>query len=101
MNRYPLWKYLIIAAALLIGLIYTLPNFFGEAPAVQLSSGKATLKLDSSAVAPVQAPRQQAPHHAEIEEFAGNGGRARVEGLCASMVSVGARAPTGFENELL
>ena len=34
MNRYPLWKYLIIAFALAVGLLYTLPNFFGEAPAV-------------------------------------------------------------------
>ena len=50
MNRYPWWKYLIIAVALLVGLIYSLPNLFGEAPAVQLSSGKATLKLDQSAV---------------------------------------------------
>ena len=50
MNRYPWWKYLIIAVALLIGLVYSLPNVFGEAPAVQLSSGKATLKLDASAV---------------------------------------------------
>ena len=42
MNRYPAWKYAILLVALLIGLIYTLPNFFGEAPAVQVSSGKAT-----------------------------------------------------------
>ena len=46
MNRYPLWKYIIVAFALVIGLIYTLPNFFGEAPAVQVSSTKATLKVD-------------------------------------------------------
>ncbi|MBV8125568.1 MAG: hypothetical protein JO370_16010, partial [Paucibacter sp.] len=43
MNRYPLWKYATLVFALLIGLIYTLPNFFGEAPAVQVSSGKATV----------------------------------------------------------
>ena len=48
MNRYPAWKYAILVIALLIGLIYTMPNFFGEAPAVQVSSGKATLKLDSA-----------------------------------------------------
>jgi preprotein translocase subunit SecD len=46
MNRYPLWKYVIVAAALLFGLVYTLPNFFGESPAVQVSSAKATLKID-------------------------------------------------------
>ena len=46
MNRYPLWKYLTVAFALLFGLVYTLPNFFGESPAVQVSSAKATLKVD-------------------------------------------------------
>ncbi len=46
MNRYPLWKYVIVAFALMTGLIYTLPNFFGESPAVQISSAKATLKID-------------------------------------------------------
>ena len=47
MNRYPLWKNLLIGLVLLWGLIYTLPNFYGEVPAVQVSSGKATLKLDA------------------------------------------------------
>jgi preprotein translocase subunit SecD len=46
MNRYPLWKYITIAVALLIGLIYTLPNFYPEAPAVQVSSSKAAVKVD-------------------------------------------------------
>ncbi|WP_341645797.1 protein translocase subunit SecD [Thauera sp. SDU_THAU2] len=46
MNRYPLWKNLMIGLVLLWGLIYTLPNFYGEVPAVQVSSAKATLKLD-------------------------------------------------------
>jgi preprotein translocase subunit SecD len=47
MNRYPLWKYLVIALALVFGLLYTLPNFFGEAPAVQISSIKAAVKIDT------------------------------------------------------
>ena len=47
MNRYPLWKYLIIAFVVVIATLYTLPNFFGEAPAVQVSSGKATNKVDA------------------------------------------------------
>ena len=46
MNRYPLWKYVIVAFALLTGFVYTLPNFFGESPAVQVSTAKATLKTD-------------------------------------------------------
>ncbi len=48
MNRYPVWKYVILVIALLLGVIYTLPNFFGEAPAVQVSSAKATIKVDTS-----------------------------------------------------
>src|SRR6478672_10921944 len=54
MNRYPAWKYVIIVIALLIGAIYTLPNFFGEAPAVQVSSAKATVKVDSTTQAKVE-----------------------------------------------
>ena len=48
MNRYPLWKYVIIGVALLIGVLYTLPNFFGEDPAVQVSAGKAGVRVDAS-----------------------------------------------------
>ena len=53
MNRYPWWKYLILALAVVIGALYTLPNFFGEAPAVQVSSGKATVKVESELLARV------------------------------------------------
>ena len=48
MNRYPIWKYTIILIALVVGFLYTLPNFFGEAPAVQVSSAKVTIKVDAS-----------------------------------------------------
>ncbi len=47
MNRYPLWKYLVIIVAILLGIIYTLPNFFGESPAVQISSVRSTVKVDT------------------------------------------------------
>ncbi len=47
MNRYPLWKYLVIIATILFGIIYTLPNFFGESPAVQISSVRSTVKVDT------------------------------------------------------
>jgi len=48
MNRYPVWKYTIIVIVLLVGLIYALPNFFGEAPAVQVSAAKTTVKVDAA-----------------------------------------------------
>lgn len=48
MNRYPVWKYAIILIALLVGSLYTLPNFFGEAPAVQVSAAKSSVKVDTA-----------------------------------------------------
>jgi len=55
MNRYPLWKYLVIGVALLIGFVYTLPNFFPEVPAVQVSTSKATVKIDNALLVQVEA----------------------------------------------
>lgn len=55
MNRYPLWKYAIIVIALLVGSIYTLPNFYGEAPAVQVSAAKSSVKVDLAVQERVQA----------------------------------------------
>jgi len=46
-NRYPTWGYALIALAVIAAFLYTLPNFFGESPAVQVSSGKATVKVDN------------------------------------------------------
>ncbi len=54
MNRYPLWLYVTIAVALALGVLYTLPNFFGEAPAVQVSPARATLNMDNSALGRVE-----------------------------------------------
>jgi preprotein translocase subunit SecD len=39
-NRFPTWKYALVAIVVALGLIYTLPNFFGESPAVQVSSAQ-------------------------------------------------------------
>ncbi len=60
MNRYPLWKYVLIAVALTIGLLYTLPNFFGEVPAVQISPAKATAKIDETLLSRVDQALSQA-----------------------------------------
>jgi len=53
MNRFPIWKYAILAVALVIGILYTVPNFFGEAPAVQVSSGKPAVRIDAGVQARV------------------------------------------------
>jgi preprotein translocase subunit SecD len=54
MNRYPVWVYATVAVALLLGLLYTLPNLFGEAPAVQVSPARATVKVDTAALGRVE-----------------------------------------------
>jgi len=77
MNRYPLWKYLLLAIALVVGLLYTLPNFFGEAPAVQVSSGKATLKLDAGVVPRIESALSGAGISADFVQFEGNSAKAR------------------------
>jgi preprotein translocase subunit SecD len=63
-NRYPVWKYVVIAVAVAFGLIYTLPNFFGELPAVQVSSAKATVKVDDAVLRRVESALSsaQVPH---------------------------------------
>ncbi len=48
MNRFPAWKYALIGVTIAAALLFTLPNFFGEAPAVQVSSNKATVKVDAA-----------------------------------------------------
>ena len=78
MNRYPWWKYLILALALVIGLLYTLPNLYGEAPAVQVSSGKATLKLDASLVPRIEKVLAAASLKPDFVQFEGNSVKARL-----------------------
>jgi preprotein translocase subunit SecD len=77
MNRYPWWKYAILGIALLVGLIFTLPNFFGEAPAVQVSSAKATLKLDSGTAQRVEQVLKDASLKPDFVVFEGNSVKAR------------------------
>jgi preprotein translocase subunit SecD len=53
MNRYPIWKYILILAAVLLGLLYTAPNYFADSPALQVTTGKATVKVNSDTAAKV------------------------------------------------
>ncbi|WP_374438442.1 protein translocase subunit SecD [Inhella sp.] len=77
MNRYPFWKYLVLVAALMIGVIYTLPNWFGEAPAVQISSGRATVKVTEEVRARVAQALSSAGIASDFVQFEGNSVRAR------------------------
>src|SRR5690606_30275252 len=54
LNRYPVWKYLMIVFALLLGALYTAPNYFGETPALQVTSGRSTLNITSASTTLVE-----------------------------------------------
>lgn len=79
MNRYPVWKYAILVIALLVGVLYTLPNFFGEAPAVQVSSAKATVKVDAAVLERVQAALDAAQLKPDVLRLEGTSVRARFD----------------------
>ena len=79
MNRYPVWKYAIIVVALLVGILYTLPNFFGEAPAVQVSSAKATVKVDAAVLQRVQDALSAAGVAPDLIALEGTSVRARFD----------------------
>jgi len=79
MNRYPLWKYAIIVIALLVGAIYALPNLFGEAPAVQVSAAKATVRVDTGTVTRVEQALSAASIAPSALSLEGGSVRARFE----------------------
>ncbi|HBA09748.1 protein translocase subunit SecD [Methylotenera mobilis] len=59
MNRYPLWKNIFVVFMILMGLIYTIPNMFGESPAIQVTPAKSTSKVDPALLAQVEQILQQ------------------------------------------
>lgn len=79
MNRYPVWKYAILVIVLLVGVLYTLPNFFGEAPAVQVSSAKATIKVDAAMQERVQEVLKAAGVTPDFVTLEGTSVRARFD----------------------
>ena len=54
MNRFPAWKYALIGVTIALAFLFTLPNFFGEAPAVQVSSNRTTVKVDAVLLARIE-----------------------------------------------
>ena len=79
MNRYPVWKYAILVVAFLVGVLYTLPNFFGEAPAVQVSAGKATVKVDTATLGRVEQALTAATLQPQSISLEGSSIRVRVD----------------------
>lgn len=82
MNRYPVWKYAILVIVLLVGTLYTLPNFFGEAPAVQVSSAKpSAVKVDSSVLQRVEEALKAANITPVSVSLEGNSVRAQLDSV--------------------
>jgi len=77
MNRYPLWKYVLIALAIAVGGLYALPNLFGEAPAVQVSVAKTGMRLDAASTERVEAALKAANIAADSVRLDGNSIKAR------------------------
>jgi preprotein translocase subunit SecD len=77
MNRYPIWKYAIIMIAFVVGVLYTLPNFFGEAPAVQVSAAKVAFKVDASTQVRVEEALKTAGITADVITLEGSSIKAR------------------------
>jgi preprotein translocase subunit SecD len=72
MNRFPLWKYILIGIVLVVSFIYTLPNFYGEVPAVQVSPVKSTEKADEALLRQAQAAVQAAAVKSDSAFIDGN-----------------------------
>jgi preprotein translocase subunit SecD len=60
MNRYPLWKYIILAVAVGIGFLYSLPNYFPQVPALQIGTNKANVKIDNALMEKAEAALKEA-----------------------------------------
>ncbi|EZH79931.1 preprotein translocase subunit SecD [Ectopseudomonas composti] len=50
LNKYPLWKYLLILSVLAIGLVYSIPNLYPDDPAVQISGASSALSIEQTDV---------------------------------------------------
>ncbi|AOY01963.1 protein translocase subunit SecD [Jeongeupia sp. USM3] len=85
MNRYPLWKFVLIAVALVAAFFYTLPNFFGESPAVQISSARTMIKVDTSTRDRAVAAIKQAGLNPEDVLFDGSSVKLRFKDIDAQL----------------
>jgi preprotein translocase subunit SecD len=77
MNRYPVWKFLLMAIAVLVGLLYTVPNLYGDAPAVQVSAAKLTTKIGADTATQVAQLLSAASINADYVTLEGSSVHAR------------------------
>jgi preprotein translocase subunit SecD len=78
MNRFPLWKYVLIGITLVVAFLYTLPNFFGEVPAVQVSPVRTTEKVNATLLGQVESSLKAANLSYQGVELSGNSVKVRL-----------------------
>ena len=99
MNRYPVWKYLLIVFALLIGALYTAPNYFGETPALQVTSGRSTINVTSATTTLVEDALKRAGVPSTGVSLQGSGHNTSVSARFAGTEEQ-FKAKTALEREL-
>jgi len=77
MNRFPLWKYVLIGITLVVAFLFTLPNFYGEVPAVQLSPLRSSEKVDTALLGQVESALKAAQLPYSGVELVGNSVKVR------------------------
>ncbi len=78
MNRYPLWKYILVGITLVVAFLFALPNFFGEVPAVQVSPVRTTEKADTALLGQIEAALKTGGLAYHGAELAGNSVKVRL-----------------------
>jgi preprotein translocase subunit SecD len=99
MNRYPLWKYILILVTVLIGLLYTAPNYFGESPALQVTTSKATVKVTSDTVGKVADALKREGIPVDAVGLEGSGDSSNVRARFATP-DIQFKAKTALERDL-
>ncbi|ULJ63503.1 protein translocase subunit SecD [Wielerella bovis] len=78
MNRYPLWKNLLIIFTIIVAIIYTLPNLYGVTPAIQISTNRQSLVINEATEKTVTEALQKANIAHDGMFFAGGSLKVRV-----------------------
>ena len=72
MNRYPLWKYLLIVVLVALSCLYTIPNFYGETPAVQISTNRQAIQINDDLAQKINGALTQAKINTDGQFFDGS-----------------------------
>ncbi|MFS2022708.1 protein translocase subunit SecD [Massilia sp. CT11-137] len=99
MNRYPLWKYILILVTVLVGLLYTAPNYFVDSPALQVTTSKATVKVNSDTAARVAEALKRDGIPAEAVRLEGSGDSSTVRARFAT-TDIQFKAKAALERDL-